>query len=660
MLYPKITLRNNHIILSGILIIAGILRFYNFFELQFFHDEYSAIVRTAYSNTDDLITHGVLPDFHPAGVQLFLFYWVHLFGTATWVVKFPFVLMSIASVYLVYRVVKQWSSETAGLVSAAFLATTQYTVLYGVYARPYASGLFFTLLLVLAVTNFIQRPERRFWWNWILFVLAGTACAYNHYVNMLIAGVIGISVLPLIPRMLILKYIIAGVTIGLLYIPHLPILFFHMSKGGVGGGDGWLLPPDPGFIIDYLAYLGHYSRWSIALIFFILFLGWYGGRSAPGESTVNKSKYRFYFLLCWFITPFLICYFYSVYKNPILQFSVLIFTHFTIYLFVFGWLKQLKPVYNAILVAAIVLTNTLTLIYVRKHYQVNYQVGYTSALDELEVVRKKYPEIPALIATDFRFSDFDQQHRTYPVPFDKYTFTDNAQLLHYLDSVSQKSDRLYCVLSFDNPPEIVPLIQHYFPVIEQQQTNQVNVIYVFSKKGKRSHTPVIHHWEPSRLPKSWINTDEKNRTTIDNHWYYRMDSITEWGPEIVFDLKDITAAPHNIIDIEVTTKGLVPGKEVIITAMVTDNDSTLMWTGGSTYIPDANSERGKIFHSMTVSKLDYIRNNQLKIMIWNKAKTPFYIEDVLIRLREGNPYKYAVSGPVYPTVISTLTGLQHR
>lgn len=94
--------------------------------------------------------------------------------------------------------------------------------------------------------------------------------------------------------------------------------------------------------------------------------------------------------------------------------------------------------------------------------------------------------------------------------------------------------------------------------------------------------------------------------------------------------------------------------------MVTDNDSTLMWTGGSTYIPDANSDRGKIFHSMTVSKLDYIRNNQLKIMIWNKAKTPFYIEDVLIRLREGNPYKYAVSGPVYPTVISTLTGLQHQ
>lgn len=661
MLYSKIKLRNNRIILMGILLVAGILRLYNFSELQFFHDEYSAIVRTSYSNIDDLITLGVLPDFHPAGIQVFLFYWVQLFGTATWVVKLPFVLMSIASIYIVYVVVKRWSNETAGLISAAFLATTQYAILYGIYARPYSSGLFFTLLLILALTNFIQRPDQRFWWNWVLFILAGTACAYNHYVNMLIAGMIGISALPLIPGKIRIKYLLAGVIIGILYIPHLSILLFHMSKGGVGGGDGWLLPPDPGFIFDYLTYLGHYSWWSLALIVFILFLGWYGGRSTKRKLPDVASKYRLYFLVCWFIVPFLICYFYSVYKNPILQFSVLIFTHFTIYLFLFGWLKQLQPVYNGIIVTAIILTNTLTLIYVRKHYHVNYHVGYTSALDELEVARKKYPDIPALISTDFRFSDFDQQHRSHPISFDKYTFTDNTQLIHYLDSVSQKSDRLYCVLSFDNAPETVPLIQHYFPGIERQQTNQVNTIYIFSKKAKKHLLPVIHQWIPSAsIAKNWKNTTNDKYVQLEDKWYYKIDSLSEWGPEIVFDLKAISAAPHNIIDIEVKTKGLTPGKEVIITVAVTNADSTLMWTGGSTSLPINSSDLGTIYHSMTVSKMEYIRNNQLKIMIWNRAKTQFYIEEITLRLREGNPYKYGVSGPVYPTVISTLKGLQHQ
>lgn len=659
MLYSKMKLRNNHIILMGILLVAGILRFYHFFELQFFHDEYSAIVRTSYSNTHDLITQGVLPDFHPAGVQVFLFYWVHLFGTATWVVKLPFVLMNIASIYLLYVIAKRWSNETVGLISAAFLATTQYTILYGIYARPYSSGLFFTLLLVLALTNFIQRPDHRFWWNWLLFVLAGTACAYNQYVNMLIAGIIGISVLPLVPRKIILKYIIAGVAIGILYIPHLPILFFHLSKGGVGGGDGWLPPPDPEFITNYLAYLGHYSWWSLVLVLFILIFGWYQNRFVKTEVLNTTSNYRLYFFLCWFVTPFLICYFYSVYKNPILQFSVLIFTHFTIYLFLFGWLKPLKPVYNFTIVAAIILTNTLTLIYVREHYHVNYNVGYASILDQLEIERKKHPGIPALVQTDPRFSEFEQQQRKHPIQFDPYTFTSNTELIHYLDSVAQKSDYFYFVFSAETSPETVPVIQHYFPVIEQEHVNQVNTIYVFSKQGKKHSLPVIDHWIPSAgIPKKWNNTTKTNCIQIEDKWYYKIDSLSEWGPEIVFDLKDISAAPHNMIDIEISTKGLAPEKEVIITASITDKDSTLMWTGGSTYIQIDNSDQGKIFHSITISDMDYIQNNQLKIMIWNKSKTRFYIEDVIIRLREGNPYKYGVLYPIYPTVTSTLTGLQ--
>jgi hypothetical protein len=98
MLNSEITSRQNKLILLGILLVASVLRFYNFSNLPLSHDEYSAILRTHYTCFNDLIELGVKPDFHPAGIQFFIFIWVKLFGTADWIVKLPFILFSISSV----------------------------------------------------------------------------------------------------------------------------------------------------------------------------------------------------------------------------------------------------------------------------------------------------------------------------------------------------------------------------------------------------------------------------------------------------------------------------------------------------------------------------------------------------------------------------------
>jgi hypothetical protein len=660
MLNSEITSRQNKLILLGILLVASVLRFYNFSNLPLSHDEYSAILRTHYTCFNDLIELGVKPDFHPAGIQFFIFIWVKLFGTADWIVKLPFILFSISSVYLGYLVAKRWTNETIGLITASFLATSQYAVTYGTYARPYVSGLFFTLLLVIALTNFIQRPEHKPWKNWALFVIAGAACAYNHYVSMLIAGIIGLSAFPLVPKSIRLKYIFAGISIGILYLPHLPILSYHMSKGGVGGTDGWLGAPEPSFALEYIFYLFHYSKWSILLIIFILSVGWYWGRKTNYLPGFN-AKTRIYLFLCWVMAPFLICYFYSVYKNPMLQFSALIFSHFVIYIFLFGYIKPLNSIRNTILVSAIILVNSLTLIFVREHYHVHYNIGYFEALEQLEKERKLHPRVPALIDIDERISDFLQKKRSFPLHFDEFNFTNHNTLIHYLDSVSLQNAYFYYVETTESRPEIIPIIQRYFPKVEKQINNQANTIYLFSKKGRKNHYTTIHQWIPSsELPGKWNNINKNNLVLTDGKWRYEIDSLTEWGPEITFDLKNIVATFNNYIDIEVETETLDNKDEIVITAVIKDGDSTVFWSGNSSTEQRSNGVCTTIGHSISVPKKEYIPKNQLGIMIWNKGKSSVLIKSVHIRFREGNKYRYSLLNPIYPTIISELKDLQHQ
>ena len=102
-------------------------------------------IRLNVQSFHDLIEYGVKVDGHPAGVQVFLWYWINWFGTDPGIVKLPFVLLGICSVYLMYYLGKSLFNESCGLISSALMAGLQYPVIYSLSARPYAFGLFFIL-----------------------------------------------------------------------------------------------------------------------------------------------------------------------------------------------------------------------------------------------------------------------------------------------------------------------------------------------------------------------------------------------------------------------------------------------------------------------------------------------------------------------------------
>ena len=134
------------IILLFILLLGTVLRIYRLQDIPFTHDEFSALFRTRFDNFADLISQGVKNDGHPAGIQVFMYYWVRLFGEGEVAVKIPFIISGILSIYLIYRLGKEWFNPLVGLISGAFVSCLEYTIMYSQIARPYISGLMLVLM----------------------------------------------------------------------------------------------------------------------------------------------------------------------------------------------------------------------------------------------------------------------------------------------------------------------------------------------------------------------------------------------------------------------------------------------------------------------------------------------------------------------------------
>ncbi|MEE9463477.1 MAG: glycosyltransferase family 39 protein, partial [Bacteroidales bacterium] len=372
----NIKISSNHLVLIFILLAGTLLRIWHLVEIPLTHDEFSVVLRTGYDSFAELIKQGVRIDVHPAGVQVFMNYWVALFGESAVAVKIPFILFGIFSILMVYKIGEEWFNPTVGLITAVFVACLEYTVMYSQIARPYMSGVFFSLLMVYGWQRYLFRPGKSPIAWLILYVLASAVSAYNHYFSLMFAAVVGVSGLCFVTRRRLITYSLAGIAIFGLYIPHLPIFFHQFSEKGV---EGWLGKPGNDFIIDYIGYIFHFSPLVYAMVAIIIVAGI---RLQRGTGML-KSKF-FIISLAWFILPILIGFFYSRYVNAVLQYSGLIFT-FPFFLFIlFGNLPDIKKPVKYLAVPLISLALILTLIYGRQYYSLFYQSRFKHLILDTE------------------------------------------------------------------------------------------------------------------------------------------------------------------------------------------------------------------------------------------------------------------------------------
>lgn len=470
-------MKKHNVVLLSIIGLGIFLRLYGIWNFTFMHDELSVISRLHFSTFSELIEKGVVVDGHPAGIQVFLWLWIKIFGISEPSLRLPFILMGIACIPLMYVLAKKWFNPAAALFAAGIVAVSQYTIVYSLIARPYIAGLFFVLLLLIVWTRMVFEKDFR-WKNLVLFGVLAAACAYTHQFSMLTAFLIGIVGLFFVKKQTFGKYLLACFVAIVLYAPHIPILLHQIGMGGIGGPDGWLAPPKPRFTLYYIEYLFHFSWIAAAITAIALILS-----SKINKEQWNKNKIKIGTALLLFAAPFTIGYLYSLYVNPILQYSVLIFSFpfllLAIVSFIDSTVNRKKIVFLFLLLAAM----TCSLVINRQHYKMLSLQWYEKSVSKtIEMIQKHgNNNVDCFLNMEIPFLAYYEEK--YGICLNNKLFTDSpCDDFAFMQKVEASQSNYLVVAGLTDLR--LEVVKHYFPVLLEYIPCSTSEIYVFAKEGK--------------------------------------------------------------------------------------------------------------------------------------------------------------------------------
>ena len=631
------------ILLALIIIVGFILRFYHFFQLPFTWDELSAWNRIHFNSFSDLIALGVKPDGHPAGVQVFLYYWISFFGDREWVVKLPFAIMGISSVYVFYEISKIWWNISAGLINAAFMASLQFFVLYSTIARPYISGLFLSLMAVYFWSLYMFENHRRR--QLFGFIIFAALSAYNHHFNLLFVAIVGFSGLFIIPKHKFKEYIIAGILIFILYTPHLPIFIHQLGVGGIGGEGNWLSKPEPDFIYTFLYWCFHYSPLVVGITTLITIFSFIAKNADASKKWQKRTL-----LLSWFILPIIIGYYYSVKINPVIQYSMLIFSFPYFLLLISSNIKSLKPLFMTPIIIVILLINVNTLIYDRHHFEIIEKQPFNSVAISLSSQEDINAGDIFLI-----YNTIESYQEYYLKKFDilntaKYNIYDKHLNLSQFDEILRNIKQDHILLS-SLPESFVSLARYYFPHLIQRTNAYTSESYLLSKSkiAKETFHQVANENNFSGDKEKWNYTQERIYTDSLNRHYCTYNNQQEWGLGFTDSLSNILNRYGEILDIEVD---IISAQEpTAVLAITFTADSTInIWRGQKFHDNLIATPFGYRLHysldTRILIKKNTFKDINFKLHLWNKEKEAFMIKEVRLYQRRANPIKYGLFSPI--------------
>lgn len=624
--------------LVGLLVLGAVLRFWDLPHLPYTHDELSALVRL-YPTLSETITTGVAAlDTHPPGVQVFEWLWTRLFTMEEADVKLPFILMSLAAIALLYRFAVAWTGEGAALTQAALMTVLQYAVFYGQLARPYAAGLFTTALLADQLTRHLASGSRR---ALLGAGLAAVLSAYTHHFALLLAALMAGSVLLLLPRNRRKAYgLMCGAAV-LAYLPNLPIFLKQLSQGGLGG---WLPPPDGGWLARYASYLSHDDGVLGALMAFgiaaSLFLAVrHGGASGPAR----------WLLPLWGAAPLIIGYAYSVWRAPVLQYSVVLFSFPYFALFLLQGLRHLDRRAAVAGVLTLAAVGTASLAQQRKHFVVTYHSTYEAILTTALNAHREAGAEGALLLIDApaHLTGFYQRLWGGEAGVLPLVNIREGWSAGRLDSLLAENGGKQVVYGRSNGAvaEHAALIQHRFPRLVDRRDFAEGQVFRFSS------IPVPLEWF-DRDTVAHIGSHRLGPWRVDE-WLPRLQEAGwdytgfEFGIAIDLPLDSLVQHRDDQLELIAVVDGFVPGTKASIVADVRQADTTVFYRTGD--LDAGHRPAGPVAMAVAISPgdvLDHQPGRVLRAYVYSPDKSPLRIRSVTLMRRTWNPLRDAVLHPI--------------
>lgn len=630
-------------LLAGLLLLCAALRLWQLPHIPYTHDEISALLRVRFDSFSELIAKGVAIDAHPAGVQVFEWLWTGLFGTREAAVKLPFILFSVAALFFLYRFAATWTSPAAALLSIAFIGTIQYTVMYGQIARPYAAGFFTCALLVDQLTLAIGANRKRAWAG---VAIAAAACAYTHHFTLLFAALAWLCFIPIARKDQRRFLLIAGAAACLLYIPNIPITLRQYSYKGVGQ---WLLPPGHGWLPDYAAWVFEFSIPLAVAVVGIALAGWLRVFRSRGGGMASP-----FIPLCLILglVPLAVGYGYSVWRAPVLQYSVLIFSFpFLVFPLFAGW-RQIKPAALAALILLITATALEGLIAVRKHYTIFYRSKYEAAMRGI-IEAAKHPGRLALLdlppeIPGFYFQQWGADSTAVPYINLRYrttTYTDS--LAHAAHATS-----VFYGASAGMAPAKLARLRAAFPFLAARHDFEEGQTFLLTARPNGNRVNDLSHRSTiapeAVLGEGW-QADVQIPVSQDTSVHYMAPK--EWnmaGHEfgIVFErsVYDLGAGDNDILEASMDVAYAAPGNNLKLVMELMEGDRRTAY--GSSDV-QAGSGRTVLVVAMPLSdQPQHGQGARLRVYAWNPGLQEARISSISVDVQAGNPWLYGLFQPL--------------
>jgi len=631
----KLFIKKTNLVFTLIFVVGIILRCWNFTNIPFTHDEFSALFRTQFNSFRQLIEQGVMPDGHPAGIQVFLYFWVKIVGFSEFWIKLPFLLMGLASIWLIWKIAKEWFSENVAILATSTLAFMQYFIMYSQIARPYISGLFFTLLMILYWYRFLfcsDGNKKLMLKNALGFVLGAVLCSYNHYFSLLMVVLISFLGFLYLKRDYFKWYIGSLFIILLLFLPHIYIFLHQLSLQGLG----WLGKPEISFFVDFIWYLTHFNVWVLCC--FIIFLFWILMRFIKSKFQFSRQQFIAFYLG---VSSSMIGYFYSIYRAPVLQYSVLIFSVPFFFIFIFSFLNQVKQKYIYVISFIWSILLIYSLIFTRNYYHNFYKSIYKEAFKEI----KDHQNDSTLILCGFpRNIGFYYQQKLgvkntaniiYP-----YLLKSKKDVYDLLENPKYKTVVISTVTN--DSPSLFAFCHEYFPYMEMHKFLDQGEIRIL-KKNSTIYTGYTYlNFNSFNEKSAWHFSTANCKIDSIGKTYYVVDSLQEFDVQFEFQNNNEIKKHSQIVDISawVYLPENYKGNAHLVASI--EKDSTLLWQG--VVISEKEVPKSKwipVTTSLFLPDFKYpLDSIKVKTYFWNPDHQRFYVSKTFFGIRNGNPKVY--------------------
>ena len=446
------------IVFVALLFIFCFLLFYSFDQIGFSNDELSAYTRCQYNGFNELIENGVIPDGHPAGVQVFLFYYIKYISDTDWVIKLPFVFFALLSFVLLYLIAVKFYNKQVAYLCLVFFMFSAFILSHSTTARPYSLGVFLNLYLFYLLLN-SQEKTRIKKLDLILITLISSLSFYTHYFSFLQSIFVWLffvfyNFAFFIKHKMYVYFIIAC----LLFLPHSQITFIQLQYKGLG----WLQAPHFSFIKEFIFYYGNKNYFVFTLV--LLFLG----LSIFKLKTPLKTNLLLLFL---FVIPYLILHVYSVVVAPVLQYPALIFSLPFLILFMCSWALQLNKKVALITISISSIVWLYSLLFDFNYLSKKTHNPFTLFIKQAYQVISKNKDVELYWKGNKNYLSY-YQNRFKP-----------KLNIHYTDTIQHfKTTQTKYIFCNQLDPNHIWLINDDYPYIKEKTEKFLYSSYLFSKE----------------------------------------------------------------------------------------------------------------------------------------------------------------------------------